>query len=132
MAGGGNYFRIVCPTPMLEFGDRVYYTEDGYIRGFATICEIRRKTGKREKIACQTTGKYWQVPKGGCVIIMDARSWCWIKPIKMTGFQGWRYMRLVREVEIHVVGGWLDPRPAVTPSHEEARTGIAEEPPGAG
>ena len=103
-AGGGFYYRRVSKLPLnLEKGDRVLYVEDGYIRGFARV----HSTVSDASFVCETTGKVWPV---GNYIMMSADSWKWIKPIKMQGFQGWRYCPAI---EIKEVGGWLDPKPPV-------------------
>lgn len=90
----------------LEEGDRCFYVEEGYVRGFATVSAI---TWSPSEI-CQTTGRHFGQGVYAC---MDARSWKWIEPIPMRGFQGYRYSRLA-EQEIVVVGRWLDPKPATS------------------
>lgn len=80
---------------------RIYYVEDGFIRGFGTVSMI-----VDSPMTCDTTGRYWGQ---GIHAIFPANSWTWIKPIPMKGFQGYRYMAVDQKIE--VVGGWLDPRP---------------------
>jgi len=102
-AGGGFYFRTFRSRPAgLVVGTRIFYVEDGYVRGYAVVQEI--VAGRR--MVCGTTGRDWGE---GYHAIMPADSWTWIKPIPMKGFQGWRYF--VEPVED--AGGWLDPKPAV-------------------
>ena len=103
-SGGGIYFRRLSSRPSkLEIGDRVFYVEDGYIRGFATVSEIKKFAGAE----CQTTRRSY--PEGWFVM-MDATTWQWIKPLKMKGFQDWRYCNFPN---IEIVGGWLDPKPSI-------------------
>jgi hypothetical protein len=122
-AGGGEYFRRFHPrqAPTIGDGDRVYYVEDGFIRGFALVTQAE----ERAPMCCDTTGARWPA---GFYIFMDAASWQWIRPIKVKGFRGFRYAGsalgttakrdailmgdpALRWVDVLVVGGWLDPRP---------------------
>lgn len=88
----------------VESGDRVYYVEDGYVRGFAVASRIE----VRGETRCDTTMKMWYP---GAYIFMQADSWRWIKPIAMKGFQGFRYIDAKTQRAVEVVGGWRDPRP---------------------
>ena len=122
-AAGGEYFRRFprSQAPKVATGDRVYYVEDGYIRGFALVSRVEDRP--HAGVTCDTTRRPW-LP--GFYVFMDAASWQWIRPIPMRGFQGWRHLqyryvgdlqlRLVLDGEVHVidvVGGWRDPRPEV-------------------
>lgn len=98
--GGGYYFRRFFSLPKeVDIGSRIFYVENGYIRGFGVICDI-----KRGPYICSVTGLSWGV---GFYIFMEAKSWKWIKPQQMKGFQGFRYF----DDKYEVVGGWLDPKP---------------------
>jgi hypothetical protein len=104
--GGGEYFRRfpVSQSPDVRRGDRVFYVEDGSIRGFGVVTRV----GLHERgETCATTGRRWEA---GRYVFIDAKSWQWIRPIPMKGFQGYRY---ARDLEFEVVGGWLDPKPKV-------------------
>lgn len=108
-AGGGEYFRrFHSPNVPIDLNedDRVFYVEDGFIRGFARVSG-RLIYGIGFK--CHTTGREYGP---GYYVFMAAASWTWIKPIPMKGFQGFRYLpdRTARQVE--EVGGWRDPKPA--------------------
>jgi hypothetical protein len=120
--GGGEYFRYMGVRPGCEAGDRIYYVEDGYVRGFAIVARVAHERCPRR---CDTTGGWWSA---GWYVFMDATSWQWIQPIPMKGFQGWRYARkhIFTPSELRytgaspfgkehplavVVGGWRDPRP---------------------
>lgn len=111
-AGGGYYYRYFSPkrAPKIEKDDRVYYIEDGYIRGF---CEVVNVDHFNDVV----------------IVWMSARSWTWIKPIRALPFQvprsfmyaekfdlhlvwWWLPRRLTREA-VEVVGGWLEPKPEV-------------------
>jgi hypothetical protein len=119
-AGGGEYFRrfpIKHYPKLLTVGDRVYYVEDGYIRGFAVVSDIRNILST---IRCDTTGKPW---RPGVYVFMQADSWQWVHPIIMRGFQGFRYAGRPSEstmslsdkivVPVKIVGGWKDEKPLV-------------------
>ncbi len=98
-AGEGCYFRTFPNRPKdLQPGSRVFYVEDGYVRGYAVVAKMI--TGY---IRCAVTGELWY----GHQALMSAASWKWIEPIPMKGFQGFRYCSL----DFRVVGDWLDPRP---------------------
>ena len=102
-AGGGFYFRTFRNTPRhLGIGSRIFYVEDGFVRGFGVVSEV-----KNGNMQCGTTGHDWG---NGTHAVMQASSWKWIKPIPMKGFQGWRYFDVV---DFKVVGGWLDPKPII-------------------
>ena len=87
-------------------GERIYWVEDGYVRGFCTLTElINARTGRVPfDIRIQHNA--------GWFALMDATTWHWIKPIPMRGFQNWQYSTLL-EPKVEIVGGWLDPRPEV-------------------
>lgn len=120
-AGGGMYFRRFHSTAYpqrLRVGDRVFYVEDGYVRGFAVVDRLLHSPRGE---TCDTTGRVWSQ---GFFVFMRADSWTWIKPIPMRGFQGFRYARdegqnpniIAHHAEalvawIEVIGYWLDPQP---------------------
>jgi hypothetical protein len=100
--GGGYYFRTFKVKPKhLKPGVRVFYVEDGYIRGFGIVESVVNGSQR-----CSTTGKDWGE---GHHALIPARSWCWIKPIPHKGFQGYHYVML----DFEVVGGWLDKKPKI-------------------
>lgn len=101
--GGGPgilYFRRMAKIPTkLQSGDRVFYVEDGYVRGFCTLMGVDDGSG-----VCEATGRDWGE---GARLVMRADSWKWVKPIPMKGFQGFRYF----DQPFKVVGDWRDKRP---------------------
>jgi hypothetical protein len=101
----GFYFRTFFFKPrFLDIGSRIYYIEHPFVRGFGEVSEIREGN-----MRCEVTGTDWG---DGYHAIMPAKSWHWIKPISMKGFQGWRYFDVPRK-KIIITGGWLMPKPAV-------------------
>ena len=101
--GGGYYFRDFgkrFPND-LAIGSKIYYVDQGMLVGYAVVHKIDTCD-----IICEITGRKAQ----NKVAIMKADSWTWIEPIKMAGFQGFRY--LPETLSIKVVGGWLDPKPS--------------------
>jgi hypothetical protein len=119
-AGGGVYFRRFHTQGHpsgLEAGSRIYCVEDGWIRGFAVVQNVLYADGT---VRCETTGRNWPP---GFYAFMRADSWKWIRPIRMKGFQGFRYVANGRRTEpariyvgdlLHfavVVGGWQDAKP---------------------
>ncbi len=126
-AGGGEYFRRFprWHAPNVQPGERVYYVEDGYVRGFAVVTRVKDRKWPQE---CATTGYVWPP---GLYVYMAAQSWQWINPIPMQGFQGFRYAFQALAFDgkncgpaigsggklhrIYSVGGWRDPKPEVRP-----------------
>lgn len=122
-AGGGEYFRrfpMTCYPVSSRPGDRVYYVEDGFVRGFAVL---DRRLLKSDLVRCDTTGRDWAP---GVYLFMRADSWRWVCPIPMRGFQGFRYIQATRlrdsgQVEealfadgwrkVEILGDWRQPRP---------------------
>lgn len=99
---GTKYFRRFKRRPRdLEIGSRIFYVEDGFVRGFAVVEDI--VTGE---MLCSTTGRQWGP---GYYAVMPADSWKWIKPIKMTGFRNHR--EFIAPPDMQIVGGWLDDKP---------------------
>ena len=110
--GGGSYFRqfgylrdgkLVGWPKNLDLGDRVWYVEDSYVRGYAIVDDIMLTSSPR---ICDTTGKSYPA---GCYVQMRADSWKWVKPVKYKGFRGWRY----HNQSSKVIGNWLDSKPVV-------------------
>ena len=92
-----HYYRRYKNPPPVDHGDRVYYVEDGYIRGYCLVDYFDYDYEGNDEIT---------------EMMMDALSWTWIEPIPMVGFQNWRYMRISRE-EVVDVGNWTDPMPEI-------------------
>lgn len=108
--GSGRYFRFLgrrrygAPNHA-EKGDKIFYVEDGFIRGYCVIDEIRWEASRR---VCQTTYNVWEQ---GWYVEMDATTWHWIKAIPYTGFQGWRYMPKGFLGKVEVIGTYRDKKP---------------------
>ncbi len=107
-AGGGEYFRRFTRAVAVIPGDRVFYVEDGYVRGFAVVSRVEVRA---RPVRCETTGHLWPP---GTYVFMAAPSWHWIRPIPMRGFQGWRTVISTRDLwpdRVKIIGNWLAPRP---------------------
>lgn len=103
-AGGGTYFRFFrIKFKRLQTGSRIFYIEDGHIRGFAFVTGIIHS----KQLRCDVTGKRWGE---GWYAIMPADSWKWIKPIARKGFMGHQAMIQIAK-KVQVIGGWLDEKP---------------------
>jgi hypothetical protein len=86
----GSFFRALPQHPKrLGTGDRIYFVEDGFIRGHGTVFSILFRAGDLPVgERCQATGRKW---KGKCIVHYN--RWKWLKnPVPMKGFQGFRYM----------------------------------------
>ncbi|WP_018249850.1 hypothetical protein [Orenia marismortui] len=68
-----------------QAGDKCFVVYDGYIRGYHLIADLAHKN----RFVCQTTGRVW---KAGNYIIRSG-EFHEIEPVKMKGFQGFRYVR---------------------------------------
>lgn len=103
IAGGGYYFRTFRTKPLeLGIGSKIFYAEDGYVRGYGVVSKIVNGT-----MECDTSGTDWGY---GWHAIMSANSWTWIHPIAMNGFRGYRYFDSRNVV---CIGTWRDPKPKV-------------------
>ena len=112
-AGGGFYFRrfsgLQQSAPRIKPGERVYYVEDGYVRGYCLLDRLETKT---LGMVCETSGlNYFP----GVYAFMDATTWMWIEPVLMQGFRGWQYFPLPLKSQVKEIGGWLDPKPQTQP-----------------
>lgn len=102
--GGGVYFRRFTRLPCnLNIGDKVFYTENGYIRGFAVVSNIVQS----HTMTCDTTERQYSK---GHYVVMDASSWKWIEPIPYKSFQGFRYFNQPYEI----IGNWMDDAPKLS------------------
>ena len=96
------YFRTFKQRPHhLAVESRIYYVENGFVRGFGTVDEI---------VDGSMNCDFADLDYDGYHAIMPADNWQWIKPIAMKGFQGWRYFKTPRK-EVQIVGNWLDEKP---------------------
>lgn len=96
-------------------GDKIFYVEDGYITGYAIVYGFSQGA-----VICETTQNEWH---GSINIWMECKTWQWIKPIPMKGFQGFRYRVPARYIvagmrnnkplsfDVEVVGNWKDSKP---------------------
>ena len=115
--GGGIYFRRFQHRPRVKPGDRVYYVEAGYVRGFCDVLAVELYS---HVVSRRTTGRLFEC---GWYLMMDAATWKWIRPIPMKGFRAYRYAkgRLARHERnrgpgmhvVRIVGGWRDLMPLV-------------------
>jgi hypothetical protein len=104
--GGGFYHRSFSKLPKIREGEKVFYVEDGFIRGFAEVFWTQ-KASEGVDFICQVTKRKFS---GGGIVTMNAVSWKWIEPIPYKGFQGFRY---AKDLNYKIVGDWLAPRPAL-------------------
>lgn len=103
--GEAWYFRNVGRARIAP-GERIYYVEDGYVRGYAVVAWV----GEENELTCDTTGRRFGP---GRYAMMDARSWVWIDPIPMRGFQGWRYVDPFMPLVVFEAGTWCDDKPVL-------------------
>lgn len=74
------WFRSFRFKPKVNVGDRVYYVDNGEIRGYGIIFDIE-------------TGEMWdEISWTGTHL--KQREWVWLKkPVPFSGFQGLRYVK---------------------------------------
>lgn len=81
----GYWFRTIRGKPDVEIGDRVYYVDQGQIRGYGIVFEI-----EHGELECELTGKIYEGTH------LKQREWIWLKnPIPFRGFQGFRYIERI-------------------------------------
>ena len=88
------WFRTYHFAPKVKKGDKVFFTENGFITGFAKVLTVEElKSGEQE---CDSTGRIW---KGE--YILKFNTWTWIKEkIPMKGFQGIRYVEKLKDIRL--------------------------------
>lgn len=110
-AGGGFYFRRFIRKPKrLGPGSKIFYVEEGFIRGFGLVCALNYDSQMISDVTLREWGE-------GYYALMPAHTWRWIEPIRCKAFQGFRYMEnlfasaALQIQRVKVIGGWLDPKP---------------------
>lgn len=84
---GGYWFRTFRFRPKVEPGDRIFFVEDGLIRGYGIIFEVSQLS---ESEHCDVTGRQWG-QRGGYIV--KYHDWHWLEtPEPFKGFQGIRYI----------------------------------------
>jgi hypothetical protein len=84
---GGYWFRTFRFRPKVEPGDKIYFVENGLIRGYGIIFEVSPLS---EAAECDFTGRTWGDAGG---VIVKYHDWHWLKtPVEFSGFQGIRYL----------------------------------------
>lgn len=92
---GGFWFRIFRFKPKVEPGDRIYFVEDGLIRGYGIIFNVYQSAGQE---TCDFTGRVWGSEFGDWVVCY--KDWHWLKdPVPFKGFQGIRYIDRLPEIK---------------------------------
>ena len=82
-----QWFRTFHFKPKVRTGDKIYFVENGLIKGYGIIFDVY-KIHKSEH--CITTNREWGRP-GDWVVCY--KNWAWLKqPVEMKGFQGIRYV----------------------------------------
>jgi len=91
---GGYWFRVLTYKPKVKIGNKIYFVEDGFIKGYGIVFEI---TQLDSSFKCDITDQFWG--KYGSWII-KYNNWIWLKnPIKMKGFQGFRYVERIEDMK---------------------------------
>ena len=77
------WFRTIRGKPNVQIGDKVYYVDNGEIRGYGIVFDI--ESGEME---CEATGRIYHGTH------LKQRKWVWLKTtIPFRGFQGFRYVK---------------------------------------
>lgn len=84
------WFRTFRFKPQVKDGDKIYFVENGLIKGYGVIFAVEEILEPEIQTVCDTTDRVWG-STGDYVV--KYRDWNWIKtPIKFRGFQGIRYV----------------------------------------
>lgn len=77
------WFRTLRGRPNVQVGDRVYYVENGLIRGYGIVFNIETGDMWDDAHECAWNGTH-----------LKQRKWVWLlKAVQYKGFQGFRYVR---------------------------------------
>lgn len=89
-----TWFRTFKYKPNTEIGDKIYFTENGLIKGYGIIKEIYQSV---EGEQCEETKRFWGKPGYWVIVFSD---WHWLKsPVPFKGFQGIRYIDRIPELK---------------------------------
>lgn len=81
------WFRTFKFRPKVDKGDRIYFTENGFITGYGLIFDVELMSMSTK---CSVTGREWGQTDYWMV---KYRDWYWLKDtVKFKGFQGIRYI----------------------------------------
>ncbi len=96
---GGFWFRTFRFRPKVEPGDKIFFVEDGLIKGYGVIFEV---SGLSQAAECDFTGRQWG-NRGGYIV--KYRDWNWLKTtVPWKGFQGIRYLDRMPELKEKLLG----------------------------
>jgi len=88
---GGYWFRTFRYKPKVESGDKIFFVENGLIRGYGIIFEV----SQTESEQCEVTGRIWE---GNWVV--KYHKWHWLpNPLPFKGFQGIRYIDRIPDIK---------------------------------
>ena len=91
---GGYWFRTFRFRPKVERGDKIFFVEDGLIKGYGVIFGV---SGLSQAAECDFTGRQWG-DEGGYIV--KYKDWIWLKtPVKFSGFQGISYLDRLPELK---------------------------------
>ena len=89
---GAFRFRTFRFKPKVEVGDKIFFVNDGFIKGYLTIFDI--DVGSEY---CEVTDREWGDENS---IVLKFKRWTPLKnPIPMKGFQGIRYLDRLPEIK---------------------------------
>ncbi len=100
---GGYWFRTFRFRPKVVPGDKIFFVENGQIRGYGTIFNVSQLS---EPAECDFSGRQWS-QEGGFMV--KYKDWCWLKnPVPLKGFQGIRYLERLPELKEKLImpEGW--------------------------
>ena len=91
---GGYWFRTFRYKPKVENGDKIYFVENGQVKGYGIVFEISQiKEGEK----CELTERSWGQPNHW---VIKYNNWNWIDtPFDFKGFQGIRYIDRLPELK---------------------------------
>lgn len=90
---GGYWFRTFHFQPQASIGDKIFFVDNGMIRGYGIIFNCSQI---EDAIECTTTGIQWG--KIGDWVVKYS-NWNWLTlQVKWKGFQGIRYVERIPEL----------------------------------
>lgn len=97
---GGYWFRTFRFRPKVGKGNRIFFVENGLIRGYGIVFGIHQTKGRK---LCDLTKRAWGKAGDWVVAYSD---WHWLKnPIEFKGFQGIRYVNRMPGLEKEIEAG---------------------------
>jgi len=95
------WFRTFKFRPNVNEGDKIYFVEDGSIKGYGVIFQIEQIIEPKMETKCDITERVWG--KEGDFVV-KYKDWHWLKmEVLFKGFQGFRYPDRLPELQTRLL-----------------------------